>query len=120
MANENAWTALCIWEWFLMDEDKYIGYRTYRSDHGVMESRDRAIELAVAADKIWEALREITADDGMITFDYEYVPLFLEHCTNAMADGYIAELKYTGKQTEEGYDEAAKGLAKHWLEDGVW
>jgi hypothetical protein len=123
--HSSAWTALCIWEWLLTYEKEYPGYESYREGNGVMETRDRVLEIAIALDQVWEEFHKLTDDVYDGAFDFEFVPMFLKLCTNAgdknqdfNRDGH--ELSVAFPDTEEGIKGAAKLLEKHWLEDGVW
>ena len=123
--HSSAWTALCIWEWLLTYEDEYPGYEAYRSGNGVMETRDRVLEIAIALDQVWLVFRELTGDNYDGAFDFEFVPMFLKLCTNTGTNNLDfnrvdAELSASFPDTEEGIKGAAKLLEKHWLEDGVW
>jgi hypothetical protein len=123
--HSSAWTALCIWEWLLTYEKEYPGYESYREGSGVMETRDRVLEMAIALDQVWPVFQDLTDDNYDGAFDFEFVPMFLKFCTNAgdknqdfNRDGH--ELSVAFPDTEEGIKGAAKLLEKHWLEDGVW
>ena len=123
MARDEAWAALCVWETLL--EGDYPGATEYRNQCGVMETRDRVLEIAVDLEAVWVQFSNLVGDDWDRAFDFEFVPWFLKTCTNAATpkqDFNIAgsHLCFTGKQTAEGYKEAALKLEKLWLEDGVW
>lgn len=119
-----AWTALCIMETFLTDEDNYPGFTTYQRECGVMETRYRIIEMAVESEEVWEEFHKLTDDNYDGAFDFEFVPMFLKLCTNAasgeLRPKYGERLEFAFRYKVDGCKEAAKLLEKHWLEDGVW
>ena len=71
--------SLCLWEELLENEYDYPGYARYRADNGVCECRDMVTKLVKPAEHIWEA----ALSNGFLgLFDWDFVPLFLKHCTN--------------------------------------
>ena len=101
-------TALCLWEELLENESDYPGYARYREDNGVVECRDRVITLVKPAEYIWDA----AWDNGFLgPFDWEFVPLFLKHCTKC-SDPSGESMECTVEPSE--YAEAGKYIKEIW------
>ena len=101
-------TALCLWGELLENEYDYPGYARYRADNGVRECRDRVIKLVKPAEHIWE----VASSNGFLgPFDWEFVPLFLKHCTNC-SEPLGDRMECTVDPSE--YDQAGKLIAEIW------
>ena len=100
--------ALCLWEELLENESDYPGYARYRADNGVCECRDRVINLVKPAEHICEAAVS-NGFDG--PFDWEFVPLFLKHCTKC-SDPSGDSMECIVEPSE--YDQAGKLIAEIW------
>ncbi len=72
--------ALCVWEEILENPERYPGVENYRATHGVFETRDRVIEMALVILKAWEEAVERGYERP---FDFEFIPLALRYGSNA-------------------------------------
>jgi len=72
-------TAQCLLEaWAELPDDH--GLRSYRNNHGMAETRDRISALVIPCEKVYAIAKERL--DYEECFDWEFVPVFLEHCVD--------------------------------------
>ena len=89
-------TAMIVWETLLeADPGTYPGYEKYRYANGVCETRDRVVSIAAAVEEVWSM---ISYEEFDAPFDWEFVPLFLEHCTDGIE---VTIPRYLYKQAAE-------------------
>ena len=80
-----ALAAMSLWEDLVIKDrpttNGHIAYHAYRTEHGVAQTRDRVLEMAVQCEAAWEFS---ASDLGFgAAYDWEFVPLYVELCVAA-------------------------------------
>ncbi|MCW3782484.1 hypothetical protein [Defluviimonas salinarum] len=74
-------TAACLWEQCIEPTHAlFRGVQALRDIHGTVDVRAGIVGLSEACDIVYETARGLGYDDS---FDWEFCPLFLRHCTTA-------------------------------------
>lgn len=86
----DAFIALCVWEEMLENSNSYPGVTNYITNHGLCETRQRVIEMALVISEVWVEAQAFGYDSP---FDFEFVPLALKYGSNA-ANPHAPSIEY--------------------------